>query len=288
MTAQKTCVICSNKDLRLKGLVGAHTLRECAACGLQFLDPLPDEKSLELIYDNYYKSWDLGSRQDEVSAMKSKTFEGYLKWFLPIVSSGRLLDIGCATGELLGLARSLGFDVYGVEISASGINRCRGLFGENRIKDHCLRMEDFPLSYFDVITMIDVLEHISDPHAFLGFLRNILKPEGIVVVVTPDTASLSKKVMGMKWPHYKVEHVYYYSRKNIARLFSKYFKMISLRRAKKTLNLRYCLSILNSYKYKGFIRDIFEFVHRLPGGRSGHNFKINLGEMFVIFKKNGP
>ncbi|MFQ5787352.1 MAG: class I SAM-dependent methyltransferase [Thermodesulfobacteriota bacterium] len=255
-------------------------------CGLQFLDPIPDKKTLDEIYSNYYKAWDIDSSEKEVSRMKSKTFSGYLGKIATYHSSGTLLDIGCATGELLQVAQGMGFDVYGVEISPDGIRRCRETFGENKIIGANIKVGDFPCEFFDIITLSDVIEHVHEPTVFLDTLCSLLKPDGLLMIVTPDTSSWTRKIMKKRWLHYKEEHLYYYSRANIVKLFDPHLKIIMSGNAYKTLTIEYFLNILKAYsEYSVFLRILY-LCKLLPSWLRLYSFKLYIGEMFILCRKN--
>ena len=258
---------------------------ECSHCGLQFIDPVPDQKRLNEIYADYYNRWGIESSGENVSKMKTNTFRDYIEKITRFTSTGRLLDIGCATGELMLVAQEKGFDVFGVEISPQGIDRCRELFGKEKIVTHALRGDEFPSGYFDVITMSDVFEHIIEPHSHVNILWNFLKHNGLLMLVTPDTSSWSKRIMKMRWPHYKEEHVYYYSSHNITGLFSDRFETIILTAAHKNLTLQYGLNVLKKYSESNTFRNIGGILKYIPRRVKIHSFKINFGEMFVLLRK---
>src|SRR3989339_1815414 len=115
------CFICGCDKPVDKGItVAGYSLMECPECALQSLHPFPDEKRLKSIYSDYYKSWGSPRSLEKVSKMKAETFRSYLDIISPPAGHGRLLDIGCATGDLLEAARGSGFDVYGAEVSEEG------------------------------------------------------------------------------------------------------------------------------------------------------------------------
>lgn len=284
----KTCIICGFDRPCGKGTaVTPYILMECPKCGLQFLDPIPDEKRLKAIYCDYYKAWGIDKSPDKVSGMKAKTFKGYLDAITPAVSSGRLLDIGCATGELLEAAENSGFDVYGIEVSRPGIARCREKFGKDKILEGDLKKGDFPPDFFDVITLFDVIEHISSPAEFLKIVSNILKPSGVLMMVTPDTSSWTRKALGKRWPHYKEEHIYYYNKSNIAMILSPYFDLLDIRSAKKTLSIDYVRNIMQAKSGKGFLNNVIGIIAKLAERIKFAHFKVNIGEMIILCKKRG-
>ena len=95
----------------------------------------------------------------------------------------RILDVGCGTGSNLSAFSKLGHAV-GIDMSRDALAFCR-----NRGLDHVSLSEierlPFPDGTFDVITAMDVLEHVDDDLAALGELRRVLKPGGVLLATVP-------------------------------------------------------------------------------------------------------
>ena len=105
----------------------------------------------------------------------------------------RLLDVGSGTGLFLTLARERGWDVEGIEISSAHAEFAR--------RQHGLEVQcgDFATvapahAPFDAITLWDVLEHVPRPWGTLARARELLKPEGVLVIFTINSASLFNKL----------------------------------------------------------------------------------------------
>lgn len=106
-----------------------------------------------------------------------------------VASPRRLLDVGCATGVFLDLARAAGWQVQGVELSTRHAAYARTAFGLDVWEGDFLDAPFAPAS-FDAITMWDFLEHVLDPRAVLAQARRLLAPGGALLVFTIDAASL--------------------------------------------------------------------------------------------------
>jgi hypothetical protein len=65
---------------------------------------------------------------------------------------------------------------------------------------------------FDVVTLVDVVEHVADPVALLRTARAHVAPDGAVLVVTPDIASVAARALGKRWWHLRLAHVGYFDR----------------------------------------------------------------------------
>jgi SAM-dependent methyltransferase len=174
---------------------------QCLDCGFRqcsrIKDPLPLYESLQ---DSSYEA---GREYRSLQAMK----------LLQVVrrhkQSGKLLDIGAGSGIMLEEAGKLGFDAWGVEPShwlcdqagQRGLRILQGTFPHKEISGQ-----------FDVITLVDVLEHVTDPIGLLRSISDALSPDGIGFVVTPDISSLAARVLRWKWWHFRLAHVGYFNK----------------------------------------------------------------------------
>lgn len=127
-------------------------------------------------------------------------------------AGGRLLDIGAASGILVGEARQMGYEAEGVEPSRWLQQRAV----ERRLPVH---HGTFPhpccAGPYDVVTLVDVIEHVTAPLFLLQAARQALAPDGIVAIVTPDVASPSARLLGWRWWHFRVAHVGYFERSTL-------------------------------------------------------------------------
>ena len=68
---------------------------------------------------------------------------------------------------------------------------------------------------FDVITLVDVLEHVATPVELLRSIHGSLSEKGLALVVTPDRASILARTLGWKWWHYRIAHIGYFDRRTL-------------------------------------------------------------------------
>jgi SAM-dependent methyltransferase len=142
---------------------------------------------------------------------------------------GRLLDIGCATGVFLDMARLDGWDVEGVEVSPELAAYAREKFSLNV---HLLDLSKQPLGLgpFKVITMFDVIEHLPDARGMITACQKLLAPGGLLLIRTPTEEGLMRDVakmvywcslkrveLPMLWFH-SFEHIQSFSLKSMRRL----------------------------------------------------------------------
>ncbi|MBF0382586.1 MAG: class I SAM-dependent methyltransferase [Magnetococcales bacterium] len=284
---QSACFICGGSDYRKVGIVDEFPLLECANCQLQFLSPPPSKAQLDAIYANYYEAWGIHEEAgaDMVTEMKTATFNGYLDLVTRHVKSGNFLDVGCATGEMLAAAAKLGFEPYGVEISPEGVATCQTKFGMDRIHGGYLQREIFPSNFFACIMMSDVIEHLPDPEAMKALLLDLLQPGGILVISTPDTGTLSRRVMQRHWPQYKEEHLLYFNRENLSRWLSDSFNILTVDHARKCLSLGYIGQILRREKKRPLLKWFGYIIDKFPNIINKKLIRIHFGELLCIAKK---
>jgi SAM-dependent methyltransferase len=125
--------------------------------------------------------------------------------------------VGCAYGFFLQEAKPW-FDVAGIEIAADAAAHCRaaGLAVHAGIADEAMLQR---LGSFDVIVMLDVVEHLPDPHGTLRLLGAHLRPGGIIVVTTGDFGSLVARLAGRHWRLMTPpQHLWFFTRASLARM----------------------------------------------------------------------
>jgi len=110
----------------------------------------------------------------------------------------RLLDIGCGMGGYLLAGRELGFDVYGVEPSESHSYIGRQVFGLPITTAYFDKSKFDPAS-FDLVVLSHVIEHIFDPAEFMIDVAQVLKPNGVILVLTPNAGSTLAAISGSVW-----------------------------------------------------------------------------------------
>jgi SAM-dependent methyltransferase len=132
------------------------------------------------------------------------------------VTSGRLLDVGCGHGLLLDEARARGYETVGLEVSAASAAFGRNEYGLDIREQTLLDLDDD--ERFAVITLIDVLEHLSDPVAEIERCHELLAPDGVLCIVTPDPASLTARIAGRRWWALVPAHSYLIPRRTLLEL----------------------------------------------------------------------
>lgn len=158
---------------------------------------------------------------------------------------GRLLDVGAGSGMLVEEALSLGFEAEGIEPSRWLQERAAG-------RGLAVHLGTLPSPAvrppYDVVTLIDVIEHVSDPMELLRQAAGHLAPEGLAAVVTPDVGSLAARLLGRRWWHFRVAHIGYFSRATLQRaLRAAGFELLGISRPAWYFGADYLLERVSAY-----------------------------------------
>ncbi len=141
----------------------------------------------------------------------------YLAGQLPVIPKGRMLEIGCGSGDALAFMHALGWSVTGVEMDAAAadVARKRGL----DVAVGKLSEQDFRPASFEAITMNHVIEHLHDPEKLLKECHELLVPGGQIVLVTPNSRSLWHRLFQRNWMHLDPpRHLMIYSTSTLVKL----------------------------------------------------------------------
>lgn len=161
-----------------------------------------------------------------------------------VAGVGRVLDIGCGDGYLVGRAATTSDFVVGVDPEPSGVSLARGLL-RDRPGCHVLIGSGSALPVasdsFDAVTLADVIEHLQDPHACLAEAARVLRPGGTIAVTTP------RRLPDHWWD--EANHVVEYSSAELHDLLARHFERVEMSHF---LSLRWWK--LRKWLGKGFIR----------------------------------
>jgi SAM-dependent methyltransferase len=263
---------------------GSSTLYRCTRCATEFVDPQPSDERLSEIYSSsYYDPWAVDD-DPSVQETKRATFAWIFSKAAP-PAGARVLDIGCATGFLLQLARDRGLEAWGIDLNAYGIERCRSIVPEENL--HCGVLIDHPFegTLFDAIFMIDFLEHVRDPEKELRAVWERLSVGGVTAISTPRTDSLVHALTGRGWPQYREEHLTYFSRPGLTTLLHQCgFEVLSVDPTRKTVTLDYAHRLMQAYR-QPFATPVAEAVWKMVPPLRRVRFRVRLGEMTVVARK---
>ncbi|MGA1995889.1 MAG: class I SAM-dependent methyltransferase [Bryobacteraceae bacterium] len=210
----------------------------CRSCSMVYLNPRPIPA---LVLSGYAEAVDpmfVAQNAARIRAF-SKTLGSVLRRLKLDGRGRRLLDVGCAGGAFLVAAQRCGFETVGVEPSHWLASYARDQYRLD-VRDGVLEPGLFPPRSFDVVTLWDVVEHLSNPHDTLALAASLLKPGGLLLVNYPDIGSLAARMLGHRWPFWLGVHLLYYTRTTIARQLERGgFRIVDFRPFFPTLPLGY-------------------------------------------------
>lgn len=167
----------------------------CSDCGLVFLNPRPVKAAVE---EFYREDYDEAYGEAEASSDRQPVFENVVRRVsLYRQPPGRLLDIGCGDGALLLLCRSAGWTCYGLELSKKAAARAARRGFTMLPPDWLERTGD--RESFDVITLVNVLQTLTNPANFLRQVSDALAPSGVVIIRETNGAFHLPMRMPTRW-----------------------------------------------------------------------------------------
>jgi ubiquinone/menaquinone biosynthesis C-methylase UbiE len=226
------CPICDGREFTLLMECKDYTVsREtfkivsCNQCGFKFTNPRPHEADL----GKYYKSEDYVSHSNTKKGFINSTYQSVRKYTLlkklQLISkyykTGKILDIGCGTGEFLHTCKNAKWETTGIEPDDEARKMAIKNYGlDVRAELDLKNLED---SSFDIISMWHVLEHVPKLNERVKELKRLIKPNGIIIIAVPNSDSRDAKIYKEEWAAYDVpRHLYHFRPKDIDALFQKY------------------------------------------------------------------
>jgi len=217
------CPVCGFAQRVRVGEWNQLTIVACPQCGQRYVWPVPSEAVLNAIYDlNYYGggSGSLGfSEYAALAAGRRRMCSRHLDRIERVMKPGRVLDVGCATGDFLIVARERGWEPLGVDPSpAREEAQAAGL----PMVGHTLHDAEVAPSSIDLVTFWDVLEHVPDPVDQLRRAGELLKPNGVVAITVPNAGGALARISGRRWFGYKTagEHLQFFTAPTLQRTFA--------------------------------------------------------------------
>ena len=179
----EACLLCHGEMRQLVTDRRGFTLYACTGCGVHFCPPAP-----AAIHHDHFVQVDMPAYSRSVKTVRERSYRHLVDAVQKYVPAGRWLDIGCSFGWLLDYTRVRGFDPYGIEPSSNAAHAALD-------KGIPILIGEYPQMApinppYQVISFMDVLEHLPDPSFVLNSVRGHLAPNGALVVQLPDRECL--------------------------------------------------------------------------------------------------
>lgn len=196
---------------------GPLSLLTCPRCRTRYQAALPRAGELARHYD-YMGHKPVNAHTTPLLELR---FARLLARLEPARRPGaRLLEVGCGFGLFLDAAARRGWIAHASEISPSCCESLRARFGE-RVHEGELPGAPFAPDSFDAVVMIEVLEHLPDPLAYLVTARRLLRPGGLLLLTTPNPEGGTGRVLGTRWRVFTDEHLSYFGRRGLLALLGR-------------------------------------------------------------------
>ncbi len=190
---------------RLTGAPGDFSVVGCAGCGLAFTQPRLGPEDFALYYPEEYSAYVPRARERErlspgllLDRLRLETVIRYGPYReVWKRGPGRILDVGCSTGDIASILADHGWDACGVEPSEAAASHAR----ERGVDVHHGMLEDAPWAdaSFDAVMFNHSLEHIDDPADALARAARLVKPGGLVAIAVPNFGSWHRRRFGSAW-----------------------------------------------------------------------------------------
>jgi len=200
------CPVCGGESAQPLGCKRVetrdYTVTRCPQCQLVYITEMPTPHALEEHYERAWHEEHAPTRCHDAATdhgIERLRFQRRLRELGRWTPPGRLLDVGCKDGAFLLLARAAGWQVAGLELSASaaataqhhGLDVCVGTLDEAPYAD----------GSFDVVTMWHLLEHVPQPLTLLRRVAHLLKLRGVLALETPNVEGRAFHRQGVAWEY---------------------------------------------------------------------------------------
>lgn len=208
-TAPRICPACQSRQFRPFGNRSGYEFTACRRCGTVFTTVDGASEQVRELYDHYYDA-----ARFELSPAAAASLDRLVRSCEQHWLTGRWLDIGYGEGGLLSRVEEHGWQCYGLELSPRALD-----FGAERgwtVTADAESDERFPADGFDVVTMIEFIEHTTKPDLSLALAARLLRPGGLLYLTTPNATSINRRMLGAEWSVFSPpEHVTIWSARGI-------------------------------------------------------------------------
>lgn len=262
------CIICSTASPFLLTKDG-YDLYRCPSCNLVFVYPEPQNSFLKEKVYSYESGYQSNKRGNFSQVLPDVKTEKIISFLDSLDTKGKLLDVGCSSGEFMYHAGRRGFETYGVELNrrtaevaqAQGLNVFNGYLADAK----------FSPGSFNVIFLGDIIEHVTSPDDLIRECTRILAAGGYIIISTPNLDCFWSDMTYRLYQWFHIPwssltppyHLFQFSHNNLNLLMSRYGLLkkdiFYMRPPRLTYELG-SLHLLKRWKTSRKIKDLFFMI----------------------------
>lgn len=221
------CPLCDAIAFRPRHRVAGYTIGDCLRCGLAYVNPQPTDRDLADFYKTVFHTPAWYKRFPQLrdfdyfgeAASDKAGHQSYVELVRGLVPSGAWLDVGCGHGRLAGFAAVAGYEVFGVDPNPLAAQVAQQRLGADRVFVGPLEASGLPADRFTVVSMIGTIEHLKRPLQTLREVLRVLEPGGMLLIQTPNLASLQHRHQGEAWDQFTPPgHLIYFAPRTLRRM----------------------------------------------------------------------
>jgi 2-polyprenyl-3-methyl-5-hydroxy-6-metoxy-1,4-benzoquinol methylase len=194
------CEVCGSSDSQVLHIIGPSRIVQCRECGLQYDNP---QAIVQIEALNKYAADIRDQRSSARSILRAEQNAHTLLNGINAINANlrgqSLLEIGCASGELLDILGKRYFwttdNLWGMDLSKRAIETARSSLGLINVFDQDLKQLHFPDQKFSAVVLFNTIEHLPDLRVVLAEVYRILQNDGCVLIGSvPNAGSLAAKL----------------------------------------------------------------------------------------------
>jgi 2-polyprenyl-3-methyl-5-hydroxy-6-metoxy-1,4-benzoquinol methylase len=287
--ADLACIVCANV-MRPIFTYREYKYYRCPNCGQVSTYPLPSTSQIREHYARKFHAGNYHLYREFLDEYKT-VYRGFVDVLRRDFSArgfnlyGKsVLDVGCFTGEFLELMRDEGCAITGLELQKDAV-RLANMKLHGRVFASDVMSDNFPHQKFDIVTLLGVIEHVTDPIKLLHRSFQLLKPGGLIMIQTPNSGSLLAHLAGKYWPPYApIEHIHLFSHNSLdSALQSQGAISVQFQQHWKTLPLSYIYQ-----QFQNFGPEFYRMLKPFQGIFLNYHVAIHVygGEMIMLARKH--
>ena len=224
-TIEPKCAICSsekkvnlyNRKKYISSDLTHFGIVRCIDCGHIYLSPRPTDETLGDYYQGKYYTAANAQSGEKKQTSHAFLYANYVKRFYKSLNC-KILDVGCGDGTFIEYMAKNGANCFAVEPDKRTRDLVSNYDGVNNVWQY---LSDVNENGFDVITMFEVIEHLTNPSTDLEICNKLLKENGSLIIKTPNANAFESKLLGPDWISLEIpRHLHFFTDNTINKILN--------------------------------------------------------------------